>query len=182
MSSLKRGAVLNQLVAKYGWTRGVEVGVWQGQTLFGLLNKAPNLKMVGVDQWSIPVGIGNQMDGGYSNYKLRDMDNMRKKVEMTAFAFYSGRVTILNMSSLEAAELFKDQTFDFVFIDCDHRASFVRADIAAWMPKVKKGGMLLGHDTDLSSVRVVVDSMLPGWKGHGIDNVWGIERGVLKWA
>lgn len=182
MSNLKRAGVILELITEHGWTRGIEIGVWRGKTMFSLLAAAPALKMVGIDQWKIPVGIGDKNNGGYSDYKLRDMEAMRKKVEMTAFAFYQGRATILHISSLEAAELFIGQSFDFVFIDCDHRASFVRADIAAWMPKVKKGGMLLGHDSNLDSVRVVIDSMLPGWKEYGIDHVWGIKRGIIKSA
>jgi len=36
--------------------------------------------------------------------------------------------------------------FDFVFIDADHTYESVKKDILAWYPKVKKGGIIAGHN------------------------------------
>jgi predicted O-methyltransferase YrrM len=33
-----------------------------------------------------------------------------------------------------------------VYIDGDHRFEFVKQDISAWLPKVRPGGILAGHD------------------------------------
>lgn len=52
----------------------------------------------------------------------------------------------LEMPSLEAAKLVPDDFFDFVFLDADHSYAAVKADIAAWRPKVEPGGWLCGHD------------------------------------
>jgi hypothetical protein len=41
---------------------------------------------------------------------------------------------------------FKDGEVDFVYIDGDHGFDAVKADISAWWPKVKNGGILAGHD------------------------------------
>lgn len=48
--------------------------------------------------------------------------------------------------SVESAKRFDDETFDLVFIDADHTEAAVRRDLAAWVPKVKPGGLISGHD------------------------------------
>ncbi len=50
------------------------------------------------------------------------------------------------MPSVEAAKLVDERSFCLVFIDADHTYQAVKDDIAAWMPKVKVGGVLCGHD------------------------------------
>jgi hypothetical protein len=57
-------------------------------------------------------------------------------------------VTIHDMPSLEATKLIKDKSLDICFIDADHRYVPCKADILAYIPKVKDGGILSGHDLD----------------------------------
>ena len=56
--------------------------------------------------------------------------------------------TEMRMTSLEAAAHFaKDGTrFDFVFLDGDHFYEAVKADVEAWLPLIRPGGVLAGHD------------------------------------
>lgn len=49
-------------------------------------------------------------------------------------------------SSVEAAKHYPDNSLDAVFIDADHTYEAVLADIQAWYPKVKVGGIITGHD------------------------------------
>jgi hypothetical protein len=48
--------------------------------------------------------------------------------------------------SAGAAARFPDESFDLVFIDADHTEQGVRRDLAAWLPKVKRAGVISGHD------------------------------------
>lgn len=52
----------------------------------------------------------------------------------------------MKTGSIEAASSFEDGSLDFVYIDADHRYESVKRDIKAWLPKVRKGGILAGHD------------------------------------
>ena len=48
--------------------------------------------------------------------------------------------------SLTIAEFVPDNSLDFGYIDANHHYKEVLADIEAWYPKVRSGGILAGHD------------------------------------
>lgn len=65
-------------------------------------------------------------------------------------------VTPIQLPSVEAAAKFPDGSIDFCFIDGDHGREAVKADIAAWLPKMKPNGVLAGHDYQMPEVRQAV--------------------------
>lgn len=48
--------------------------------------------------------------------------------------------------SVKAAEQFENESLDFVYIDANHDYEPFKKDLKAWLPKVKKGGYIGGHD------------------------------------
>jgi hypothetical protein len=60
---------------------------------------------------------------------------------------------------------YEDGSLDFVFLDDDHRAAHLIAELEAWYPKLAPGGVIAGHDLDWSSVKKAVE-------------VWSLKRGV----
>jgi hypothetical protein len=62
-----------------------------------------------------------------------------------ATAPFRSRVLFIEMPSLEAVAHVSD-SLGFVYIDGLHDYEHVAADIAAWWPKVRSGGILAGHD------------------------------------
>ncbi len=60
---------------------------------------------------------------------------------------------------------------DVVFIDAAHDFESVFKDICAWGPKVKKGGLLCGHDHTEESVRRAVAVALPT-AYRVVDSIW----------
>jgi predicted O-methyltransferase YrrM len=74
--------------------------------------------------------------------------------------------------SSEAVSQFEDESLDVVFIDLTHTYESVKEDIGLWLPKVKSGGILSGHDYEDSWPGVVkaVDEMLP--KRTIMENCW----------
>lgn len=73
------------------------------------------------------------------------------------------RVMVEIGESTEVAGRFDDGFFDIVYLDASHDYLSVKADIAAWLPKVKKGGVLCGDD------------YIRGWDGviQAVDEVFG---------
>jgi hypothetical protein len=48
--------------------------------------------------------------------------------------------------SLDFVKTIENEFFDIVYIDGNHQYEAVKEDILAWLPKVKKGGFITGHD------------------------------------
>lgn len=67
---------------------------------------------------------------------------------------------LFESDSVAAAERYADHSVDFCFIDGDHTEAGARRDIEAWLPKMKPGGLLAGHDIDAPTVRAAVVAVL----------------------
>lgn len=82
-------------------------------------------------------------------------------------------VRYLSMRSVDAARLFGDQSVDWVMVDGDHSYEAVREDITAWLPKVKRGGVLSGDDyaDKFPGVVRAIGELLPG----------AVRDGVRQW-
>ena len=48
--------------------------------------------------------------------------------------------------SYDLVDSFEDDTFDFVYIDGSHEYESVKRDIQLYLPKLRKGGVIAGHD------------------------------------
>ncbi len=82
-------------------------------------------------------------------------------------------INILRMSSITAAACFPDQFLDFVFLDASHDLESVRADLAAWMPKMKPKSIIAGDNWKWSGVHTAVRE----WFGKEEVEVIEIPRG-----
>jgi predicted O-methyltransferase YrrM len=55
-------------------------------------------------------------------------------------------IQLITKTSDDAADDFNDEVFDFVYIDGIHQYENVLSDIKNYLPKIKKGGVIGGHD------------------------------------
>lgn len=117
----------------------VEVGSWKGKSsaymAVEIANSNKNIEFYCVDIWESSLEYENHEETSIL-YEIF-LNNM-KPVE----SYY----TPLKMKSLDAVSRFGDHSLDFVFIDASHEYENVKADIIAWLPKIKPGGVLAGHD------------------------------------
>jgi predicted O-methyltransferase YrrM len=115
-----------------GVKRGVEIGVYEGRFSKLLLLRCATLeKLYSIDPW---LDANGKFDSEICNKATDRLDQ------------FGPRSHIHIGKSPEAAELFDDGEMDFVFIDGDHSYEATLADIEAWVPKVRPGGIICGHD------------------------------------
>ena len=128
----------------------VEVGSYEGQSAafmaVEIINSGKHIKFDCIDTWTHHNNI-HDPDEAYNTFQ-----NNMKPVE--------GVYNPIRMDSVEASKLYSDNSLDFVYIDADHSYESVKKDIIAWLPKVKTGGILAGHDYPMISVRNAVHEIL----------------------
>lgn len=149
--------MLVSLVKQHGWRRGAELGVDKG-VLFGmLLRSCPDLHLTGVDVFP-------------------DMQRSHRVFDLEAG--YSDRCEVLKMTTVEASRLYEDGHFDFVFIDAAHDYESVKEDIQHWLPKVRVGGWIGGHDYHERKWPGVVQAVKGFVAGATIypGTIWGVFR------
>ena len=65
-------------------------------------------------------------------------------------------ITRIKEFSVPASCRLNDHSLDFVYIDADHEYDAVKQDILHWLPKVKHGGYIGGHDFSIYHPGVVI--------------------------
>lgn len=132
----------------------VELGAWLGKSSSYLVDKAVNRNVIIIDSWK---GSPNELT---STHKLATEVDIYE-----VFKRNMGERTYKSIRGLssEVVSQFEDESLDVVFIDLTHTYESVKEDIGLWLPKVKRGGILSGHDYEDSWPGVVkaVDEMLP---------------------
>ena len=169
--------------------RGVEIGVFRGETSATLLRTFPQLHLVMVDPWETYESTHPYRESGDGcSRQTADQQANNMAAAMVATNLAATRRTILPMTSERAAAYMAtyvavdpktatlaagdgeqpfDGRFDFVFVDGDHTYGAVKRDIELWWPLVNAGGLLCGHDID---------------HPRDLRGVWGVRRAVEEHA
>lgn len=91
--------------------------------------------------------------------RIPEMDKLFIRAEKTFDRKTKGVPNIIKVrkTSEEASKDFADGSLDAVYIDAEHDEDSVRKDIKLWRPKVKKGGVLSGHDFWLPYLKKILE-------------------------
>lgn len=133
------------MVKKFGdGAQFVEIGCWKGKSSAYMAEEIKNSGKL-IDFWCVDTWEGTLTEKGHQ----KDPDVVTGTLyqtfldNMSPFPLY---YKPLRMLSTEAAKTFDDNTFDFIYIDAGHEYEDVKADIEAWLPKLKPGGVIAGDD------------------------------------
>ena len=122
----------------------VEIGAWKGcSTSFlavEIINSKKDIELEVVDMWQEfeQINLPSEPIDFEVVYKefIKNMEPVNNLLKMK----------ITRGASVDAAKHHGDRTLDFVFIDGGHDFKDVNGDINAWLPKIKSGGTIAGHD------------------------------------
>jgi predicted O-methyltransferase YrrM len=102
---------------------GAEIGVQRGHNSLQIIKSGWTGKIMAVDLW----------------------DNHDEYTE--ALINLGGlKVDMIKGESLSIAKLIPDESLDWIYIDADHTFNGIYNDLHAWYSKVRKGGIVSGHD------------------------------------
>lgn len=161
--------------AVQGFNTGAEIGVERGLYAEVLCKANPDLYLTCVDAWQAYRGYRehvsqDKLDGFYAETRDR-------------LKHYC--VNVLRMWSAEAAANVANESLDFCYLDSNHTFAYVVADLAAWVPKVRSGGIVAGHDYGRSSVghvKEAVDAWVSAYKIEGLRILRGDKSPSWFWV
>jgi hypothetical protein len=119
---------------------GCEIGVEFGENAYNILTYLDMKDLLLIDPYKEYGGmLGNGVLATKDTVECRD----------TAFKvlepFEKNISWILDFSDIASTKI-KDESLNFVYIDGNHRFEYVLQDITNYWSKIKKGGIIGGHD------------------------------------
>jgi predicted O-methyltransferase YrrM len=118
----------------------VEIGVWKGGSTaymgVEIYNSGKKIHYDAIDTFE-----GSREHGVVNGLYEEAIKNLRPIIDLNV-------VNIIKGHSIEVVNRYENESIDFCFIDGSHEYEDVKKDILAYLPKVKKGGILAGHDYD----------------------------------
>ena len=140
----------------------VEVGTWKGMSAcymaVEIINSGKNIKFDCVDTWG---GSEEHLtpESHYYNSDLVNDKNWLYSIFLENISPVINNINIVKGISWEMANLYENNTLDFIFIDAAHDYESVTKDITNWKPKLKENGLLGGHDYHHPPVKKAVDDI-----------------------
>lgn len=134
----------------------VEIGCWKGKSAafagVEIINSGKPIRFFTVDHFQ------------GSTEKHRNLPEVAEgrleEIARANLARVSSVVTVLAMTSVEAAATFEDRSVDFLFVDGTHDYASVKADLEAWLPKLREGAVVAGDDANWRGVKEAAREVL----------------------
>ena len=184
---------LNTLVNKSNLV-GAEIGVGTGINALSILENLDIKRLYLIDPYAdffTVVSESDRIDKNgvvktsrrivFNNMKYPhihiDSNSFCKEGAIETVKEYSDKIIWIYDISSEAVNKIYDNELDFVYIDGNHKYEYVKQDIILYRDKVKKGGLVSGHDFDRDYVEKAVREVVKENIYYGKSN----SRANLDW-
>ena len=148
---------LGSMFESRGYQIAVEVGVQRGEFSDVILSQWSGTLLM-VDRWEYASWYADIAN-------VSDEIHAACKSAAESVANRHGRGVIMHRTSRKAADEIAAGSVDAVYIDADHSKEAVLEDLSLWLPKVRSGGLIAGHD--------YLEGVLP-------EGVFGVKSAVLE--
>jgi predicted O-methyltransferase YrrM len=149
----------------------VEIGSWKGRSASYMAveihNSNKKIKFDCIDTWK---GSVEHVDDDFVKQGTL-YNEFLKNIEPVKHI-----INPIRMESVQACKMYADNSLDFVFIDASHEYEDVKKDIENWLPKVKIGGVIAGHDLSSPGVKKAVIEMTPSALATPQFDIWVMEK------
>ena len=149
-----------------GFKTGAEIGVHRGEYSAILMKHNPDLNLICIDPYS-------------AYYKIDNERRQRRNKDIAHKVLYPYGVKFIYKPSQDALDDVPNGSLDFVFIDGLHDFDNVILDIIGWSRKVRKGGIVSGHDfnfgfgvIDAVKIYAQVHNIYPWYATNDIPTSW----------
>jgi hypothetical protein len=139
----------------------VELGSQGGRWAKRFLRYVPDAKLFCVDPWDVSREDDLPLNVGTDPYTIVEWNrNVKPWLSERVWGFRGKSWDVVKKWPLAEGS----DEIDLLFIDGDHRTKAVYRDLTSWVPFVREGGLVVGHD----------------WSGAR----WGqqVQAGVKWWA
>lgn len=143
-----------------GFKVGAEIGVELGHYSEILARRNPGVHLYCVDAWQT-------WESYREHVRQAKLDAYYEQVVERMKPF---NATVIRKFSVDAAKDFKDRSLDFCYVDAAHDFLSVTMDLVSWLPKLRSGAVIGGHDfcrrTDMHGKQryvVHVEEVIMAW-------------------
>jgi predicted O-methyltransferase YrrM len=141
-----------------------EIGCWTGHSTAILAKHSETIgtKMIVVDNFGGNEGTPLIEYARDNSVKEIFLENMRELGLLDS-------INLFDMNSNEAHKYLDNESLSFLFVDAGHTYEQVKNDLNNYIPKVKSGGVICGHDYESNTFdeRYINEDYVDG-KHHGV--------------
>lgn len=116
---------------------GIEIGCYAGESTQVFADSGVFGRLYCIDPWQM----------GYDPDDAAGDEHIVEAEQLFDSRFKdSDIITKVKLKSHDAVSMFEDCSIDFIYIDGNHQYQAVKQDLTDYVPKVKSGGVIAGHD------------------------------------